>query len=122
MIRIAAFVALALLSLPAHASTVVCVTWEEARGAGLDKFGEVPAYLATLKIQGGEAVVTVTINPTTHSWSVVVQPTADKACIVMSGEGWQVAPEAVAHPPLVPVVPQKFWDEKGWNYITPASN
>ena len=105
----------------AHADPM-CFTWEVARDAVKQQFGEVPAFMSTLKIPSGEAVVTVTINPTTHSWSLIVQPTADKACIIMSGEGWSVAPEAVAHPPTaVPVVPQHWRDDKGWNYLIPIA-
>ena len=80
----------------AAAAGPVCMTWNDAKATAKDKYGELPAYLATSS-QGG--VLVITINPTTNAWTLWLMPSADMACAVGAGTNWETAPPAVVAPP-----------------------
>lgn len=108
--RLTALAAAGLLCLGlSSANAAVCGPWADVFAAIREARGEAPAFIA--EAPGG--VVTFTVNPETHTWSMVVQPSAERACIIGMGEGWSEAPPSVANPPQP--VPQlwRFPDGKG---------
>ncbi len=117
MTRIIAFVALALLSVSANASA--CLPWQDMLAAFKAQYGEVPAFVATAS---SGAVLTIVVNQTTHTYTVLVQPTADMMCVGSNGTDWAVAPASVIAPPEAPSIkPQYLPGMRGWQYLTPAS-
>ena len=65
------------------------------------KYGERPAYIGSM----GTNVMTITVNPETGTWTVLMQPNADVSCIMAAGKNWIDAPPAEPVEPPV-VVPQ----------------
>jgi hypothetical protein len=107
--------------LPAHADDALPANffpWQKALSIAKDKFGEVPAYIAETATG---VVLTVTVNPSTGTWTLWGQNKPDVMCAITVGKGWENAPDSVVHPP--PPVPQMFRlpDGKGGNrYFLPA--
>lgn len=99
----------------AHAE-VQCGKWETMRDKLASQYGEKPAWIATTN--GG--VITFTVNPTSGSWTMLLQPSADIACVVASGQGWEAAPPSLSPP--APVLPQFYpLPTMGWpRFVLPA--
>jgi hypothetical protein len=95
-----------------------CFPWQKALSIAKDRFGEVPAYIAETATG---VVLTVTVNPSTGSWTLWGQNKPDVMCAITVGKGWETAPDSVVHPP--PPVPQMYRlpDGKGGSrYFLPA--
>jgi len=93
MLRLAVPALAALLALvcPAGAAQV-CLPWQEALKTAFKNFGELPAFIATTN---GGAVITITVAPEKHTFTVWVQRNSETLCAVDAGENWGPAPEAV---------------------------
>lgn len=94
LLAVAAAIAFATirLTLPANAQEQSCGPWEEMLIYAAEHYAEYPAFLA-VSDQG--AVIIVTVNPETGSYTVFAQPNEQIACAVDSGQGWNAASEAV---------------------------
>lgn len=94
LLAVAAAVAFATirLTLPANAAEQSCGPWEEMLLYAANHYAEYPAFLAT---SDKGAVIIVTVNPETGSYTVFAQPNEHVACAVDSGQGWNAASQAV---------------------------
>lgn len=119
MIRyiLAALAGLALIGVafvPAHAG---CFPWADVQVQWKAKYGEVPT---TIGIAGNGIVVTVLVNPESKTWTMFGQRSADIACELLHGEGWEPAPASIANPPAEdhPAIPhmQEFEGGNGSKY------
>lgn len=72
-----------------------CGPWQTALKVVKDAFGEIPAFLAMTDA----AVLTVTVNDKTGSWSIFAQTGPDIMCLVATGKHWEVAPDSVRNQP-----------------------
>lgn len=75
----------------ARAQLPACAPTEEYLDFLADRFGEVPAFIATTSA----GVVTVTVNDDTGTWSMLLQRRAEVVCMVSSGERWAPAPDVM---------------------------
>ncbi len=66
-----------------------CLATDKALQQALSRYGEVPAYVAELP---PDRAFTVTVNPTSGTWTVWVSPTGDLMCPVAAGMKWTAIP------------------------------
>jgi len=78
-------------TLPANAQQS-CGPWEEMLLYAANRYAEYPAFLAT---SDKGAVLVITVNPESGTFTVFAQPNEHIACVVDSGKGWNAAPETV---------------------------
>lgn len=90
----------ALCAIPAHAQEggagPKCMPTEAGLRGLYQRYGELPAYIASTD---SGAVLTITINPETGSWTALIQPNPDIICMGATGENWGDAPPAVRDAP-----------------------
>lgn len=83
-----ALLCLLMISTFAHAQGMICRPWEVFLDDLAERYGEVPAFIATAP----RGVVTFTVNPTTGTWTMLVQPESAVMCMVAAGDNWAGAP------------------------------
>lgn len=84
-------------AVPARAAAA-CGPWEDVLRGPHTKYGETPAYIA---VMGAGAVLTITTNEITHSFTVLSQTTPDIMCAVSAGDDWRTAPDAIRKAPTI---------------------
>lgn len=93
-LALAALAAMIAFACPASAANLDnhgCAPFADALRFIMDKNGEAPAFLAI----HGSAVLTITVNEKTGTFTVWAQRTPEIMCAVDAGEGWEPAPDAV---------------------------
>jgi hypothetical protein len=99
-IAVAIIVALAIFLPQANAAAnPQCVPFRVALDKAKEIYGQEPAFIATT---AGGAVLTVTLNPATKSWTLWVQVGSEMMCVVSFGGGWETPPDSIVHPPEGP--------------------
>lgn len=93
---VTALVALIAFACPASAAQL-CLPYQDAFKKAYRERGELPSFIALT--QSG-VVLTVTINPETHTYSIWGQGDPEIACLLNYGDDWREAPEAVRNGPL----------------------
>ena len=93
---VAAVTIAAVLLTFAHANaSPVCMSWKTGSDQARKNYGEIASYVATTT---GGAVIIVTVNLKTGTWTLWAMPTPDQACPISFGDGWEAAPDSVANP------------------------
>lgn len=82
---------------PAKAAGVQCGPWEDMLRAAFERYGELPAFISIADSNG--AVLTITVNDETGTYTVLAQTDADMMCAVASGKDWRAAPEGIRNAP-----------------------
>lgn len=73
-----------------------CGPWDKMLQMAFDQYGELPAFIS---VTDSGAVLTITINPDKHTFTIFAQPNAETMCAVASGTDWSEAPAAVRDGP-----------------------
>lgn len=79
------------------AAGVECGPWQDMLRAAFERYGELPAFISIA--DSNQAVLTVTVNDETGTYTVFAQTTAETMCAVASGKDWRPAPEGVRNAP-----------------------
>lgn len=87
MKRLAAVLMLMLSSTAAMAAPT-CGPTQDILAGLLGKYGEAPAFVATIS----DTVAIVTVNPGTTTWTFLIQKSEGVLCMVASGENWGAVP------------------------------
>ena len=110
MFRMMLFVVAVLLAGPVQAS--MCGPADKVLTHMKTAYGEVPANIATVGTPAGVATMTIVVNPSTGTWTMLVHGKSGTMCSIdIDGENWTTVP-----PELVPE-PQKFRPERPSYFI-----
>jgi hypothetical protein len=76
------------------AAAAACGPTPEVRAALENKYSERPVGLGAMR---GEGTLTLFVNPSTGTWTLLAEAEHDMSCIVAAGQSWRFAKVAVGN-------------------------